>query len=98
MSAAGDGPRSALPGSVSAARDRVLIMGAAGRDVHNFDAVFRGADIVLSATPIDLAHVLRVSKPITRVRYDLVQVAGPSLGELIEPIVAQARAPVPAGS
>jgi predicted GTPase len=29
------------------------------------------ADLILSATPIDLTRVLDVAKPITRVRYDL---------------------------
>jgi len=56
------------------------------------------ADIVLSATPIDLARMLRVSKPITRVRYDLVQVTGRPLAELIEPVVSMARAPIPVGT
>jgi len=56
------------------------------------------ADVVLSATPIDLARVLRISKPITRVRYDLVQVTGRPLAELIEPVVSMARAPVPVGA
>ena len=51
------------------------------------------ADIVLSATPIDLTRVLRLIKPITRVRYELVEVDGPSLAELIEPIVERARTP-----
>ncbi len=34
------------------------------------------ADLVLSATPIDLTRVLKLNKPITRVRYELVQVGG----------------------
>ncbi len=31
-------------------------------------------DVVLSATPIDLTRVLKVSKPMTRVRYDLAEI------------------------
>jgi predicted GTPase len=45
------------------------------------------ADLVLAATPIDLTRVLQINKPITRVRYELVQVDGPPLGELLGPIV-----------
>lgn len=45
------------------------------------------ADLVLAATPIDLTRVLQVNKPITRVRYELVQVSGPPLAELLGPVV-----------
>ncbi len=55
------------------------------------------ADLVLSATPIDLTRVLTLNKPITRVRYELAQVGGTPLAEVIEPIVRLARTAVPAG-
>jgi predicted GTPase len=49
-------------------------------------------DVVLAATPIDLTRVLSLSKPIVRVRYELEEVSGPSLAELIRPIVVEATA------
>jgi len=49
------------------------------------------ADLVLSATPIDLTRVLTTIKPITRVRYELKQMSGPALGDLLEPIVERVR-------
>jgi predicted GTPase len=53
------------------------------------------ADIVLSATPIDLTRVLKLEKPVVRVRYELEELAGepgqPSLTELLAPIVERAR-------
>jgi predicted GTPase len=52
------------------------------------------ADLILSATPIDLTRVLDVTKPITRVRYDLEQVDGMPLGDIIEPIERMLRTPV----
>jgi predicted GTPase len=55
------------------------------------------ADLVLSATPIDLTRVMTLAKPITRVRYDLEQIDGPALTELIAPIEAMTRTPVLAG-
>jgi predicted GTPase len=55
------------------------------------------ADLVLSATPIDLARVIALNKPITRVRYELAQVGGTPLTEVIEPIVRLARTPSHAG-
>ena len=41
------------------------------------------ADIVLVATPIDLGALLELSKPVTRVRYELAQVSGRPLAEII---------------
>jgi predicted GTPase len=52
------------------------------------------ADLVLSATPIDITRVLTLNKPVTRVRYELKQVGGPAIGDLLAPIVARARPPV----
>jgi predicted GTPase len=49
------------------------------------------ADVVVAATPIDLGRLLRLNKPVTRVRYNLVQVGGRSLAELIEPVLERAR-------
>jgi predicted GTPase len=60
------------------------------------------ADLVLSATPIDLTRVLHLDKPVVRVRYELDelapeanrsdQLANPSLTDLLAPIVERARA------
>jgi predicted GTPase len=41
------------------------------------------ADVVLVATPIDLGGLLALSKPVTRVRYELAQVSGRPLGEIL---------------
>jgi predicted GTPase len=46
------------------------------------------ADIVLVATPIDLGRLLELDKPVTRVRYDLAQVSGRPLGEIIAEAIA----------
>jgi predicted GTPase len=54
------------------------------------------ADVVLSGTPIDLARILTLTKPVVRVRYELEEVEGPSLASLLEPIVAKAKSGAPA--
>lgn len=58
----------------------VIIMGAAGRDFHNFNVYFRNnsnyRDVVLIGTPVDLRRVLKLAKQTVRVKYDL-QVLGP---------------------
>jgi predicted GTPase len=59
------------------------------------------ADLVLSATPIDLTRVLKLSKPVVRVRYELEEIGGPgtpTLTELLAPIVARARAASKSGA
>jgi predicted GTPase len=57
------------------------------------------ADVVLAATPIDLTRILRLEKPVVRVRYELEEVEGPSLRTLLEPVVARAKAdPRPSAS
>jgi predicted GTPase len=59
------------------------------------------ADLVLSATPIDLTRVLKLSKPVVRVRYELEEIGDPgvpTLTELLAPIVARARAASASGA
>ena len=41
------------------------------------------ADVVLAATPIDLGELLELDKPVTRVRYELAQVDGRPLAEVV---------------
>jgi predicted GTPase len=48
------------------------------------------ADLVLAATPIDLSRVMTLHKPIVRVRYELEEAGGPSLQDLLGPIIERA--------
>jgi predicted GTPase len=100
-------PRVAAVGSIREVLDRypgleplVPAMGYGPVQTRELEATLNAveADLVLSATPIDLTRVLRLDKPITRVRYDLAQVDGTPLAELIEPVVRMARVPVPTGA
>ena len=77
----------------------VPAMGYSAEQTADLEATLNAveADLILSATPIDLARVLHLNKPVTRVRYDLVQVEGRPLAEVIEPIVRMTRVPAPAG-
>jgi predicted GTPase len=77
----------------------VPAMGYGERQVRELEATLNAvdADLVLSATPIDLTRLVTLNKPITRVRYELAQVDGTPLTELIEPIVSAARMPTVAG-
>ena len=42
------------------------------------------ADVVVSATPIDLAALIEVNKPVIRARYEFAEAGEPGLGELVE--------------
>lgn len=41
-------------------------------------------DLVLSATPIDLTRVLKVNRPMQRVRYELQEIGQPTLAEVLK--------------
>ena len=47
------------------------------------------ADLVLVATPIDLGRLLELDKPVTRVRYELAQVSGRPLREIVQGALAR---------
>jgi predicted GTPase len=99
-------PRPAAVGSIAEVLARyplleplVPAMGYGATQMRELEATLDAvdADLVLSATPIDLTRVLRLRKPITRVRYELAQVDGPPLAEILEPVAAKAGAGSPAG-
>jgi predicted GTPase len=95
-------PRPAAVGSIHDVLDRypalqslVPAMGYGEAQTRELEATLNAvdADLVLSATPIDLTRVMTLNKPVTRVRYELVEAEGLRLGSLLEPIVAEARVP-----
>jgi predicted GTPase len=53
------------------------------------------ADLVLVATPIDLARVTRLAKPALRVRYDLQEIGEPNLAQVLAPLLRRGPAPPP---
>jgi predicted GTPase len=75
-------------------------MGYGAEQMHELEATLNAmpADVVLSATPIDLTRVLHLTKPVVRVAYELEETSGdgevnqPTLAELLDPIVERAIA------
>jgi predicted GTPase len=51
------------------------------------------ADVVVTATPVDLAHLIAIDKPIVRARYDFAETASPGLGGCIDDWLARLPAP-----
>jgi predicted GTPase len=100
-------PRPVAVGSIREVLDRypaleplVPAMGYGPAQTHDLEATLNAcdADLVLSATPIDLTRVLRLEKPVTRVRYDLAELSGRPLAEVIEPILRLSRMPAVVGT
>jgi predicted GTPase len=52
-------------------------------------------DVVVTGTPIDLGRLISVRHPIRHVRYELEEVGLPTVADVLEPIVAQARSEHP---
>ena len=99
-------PRPAAVGSILDVLQRypsleplVPAMGYGPEQIHELEATLNAvdADLVLSATPIDLTRVLTLDKPITRVRYELLPLEPEALDQALEPILGMVRAPVVAG-
>jgi predicted GTPase len=100
-------PRPAAVGSIREVLERypsleplVPAMGYGEAQIADLEATLNAvdADLVLSATPIDLLRVMTLHKPVTRVRYELVEASGVPLRTLIEPIVRAARVPALTGA
>jgi predicted GTPase len=60
-------------------------MGYGEQQVADLEETIRrtDCDVVAIGTPIDLTRIVRIEKPHTRVRYELEEVSGPKLRELI---------------
>lgn len=51
------------------------------------------ADVVVAATPVDLARLVRVGKPIVRARYEFAEAGEPRLGALLDRWLARCQSP-----
>jgi predicted GTPase len=61
-------------------------MGYGDAMIADLEATINNADVdmVLSATPIDLTRVIKVNKPMQRVRYELQEIGQPTLRDLLK--------------
>jgi predicted GTPase len=55
------------------------------------------ADVVVSATPIDLGQLIRCDKPIIRARYEYAAADGDGLAPFIDAFLARLAAPETSG-
>jgi predicted GTPase len=71
-------------------------MGYGEQQVRDLEATIArassdGVEAVAIGTPIDLARLVRIPVPYTRVRYELEMRGGPSLEEVLAPVLAACR-------
>jgi len=61
-------------------------MGYGAAQMHDLEETIRNADVdlVISGTPIDLNRVIKVEKPMQRVRYELQEIGQPTLEDILK--------------
>jgi predicted GTPase len=50
------------------------------------------ADVVVAATPIDLAALIEIDKPVVRVRYEFAEMAAPGLAGIVRDFLSRLQA------
>jgi len=73
-------------------------MGYSSRQVRDLEATINAADcdLVLAATPIDLSRLVRIEKPVVRIRYEYRDHGAPTLAEVLQRRLEMLRTPNPA--
>lgn len=68
-------------------------MGYSDQQLDELEQTLNAADcdVVVTGTPIDLGRLIKSVHPIRHVRYELEEVGTPTIAQVLEPIVSQAR-------
>jgi predicted GTPase len=68
-------------------------MGYSDEQLHELEETINAADcdVVVTGTPIDLGRLIKSRHPIRHVRYELEEVGAPTISDVLEPLVAQAK-------
>jgi len=91
-------PRSVATGGISALYAQYLHIGpvlpAVGYHPRQLQALAQtinaaDAELVVSATPCDLAALIDIDKPVVRARYEFAELGEPSLGAMVEAFLRQ---------
>ncbi len=93
-------PRPFAAGTIKATLDKwphltnvLPAMGYDDEQLADLETTLNAADcdIVVTGTPIDLGRLITSKHPIRHVRYELEEVGSPTLADVLEPIVTQAK-------
>jgi predicted GTPase len=68
-------------------------MGYSDEQLHELEQTINAVDcdVVVTGTPIDLARLITSRHPIRHARYELEEVGTPTIAEVLQPIVTQAK-------
>jgi len=72
-------------------------MGYSGQQLRELGQMINAADadVVVIATPVDLARLVTISKPAVRVRYALAEIEGsPTVGDVLKPVISRLSSPL----
>jgi predicted GTPase len=66
-------------------------LGYSERQIRELEEVINSspAEIIISATPINLSRVIKTNKPILRVRYELQEIGKPTLEDVIREFISK---------
>jgi predicted GTPase len=72
-------------------------MGYSDEQLRELEETINAADcdVVVTGTPIDLSRLITSEHPIRHVRYELDEVGRPTIGDVLQPIVIQAKSARP---
>ena len=93
-------PRPYAAGAMADVFDRYPHLGAvlpatgySSEQTRDLEETIRRADcdVVVSGTPFDLAHLIKVDQPMRRARYELADRGDPRLRDLLQPYIARWR-------
>ncbi len=61
-------------------------LGYGERQIRDLEETLNNAeaDVIILGTPSDISRYLKLNKPVVKVFYELVEISGPSLGEIVE--------------
>jgi predicted GTPase len=71
------------------------VLPAVGYDAAELDGLRRTidastAEVVIAATPLDLAALVRLERPVVRARYEYADAGEPTLGGIVDAFLARA--------
>ena len=68
-------------------------MGYSDEQLHELEQTINAVDcdVVVTGTPIDLARLIESTHPIRHVRYELEEVGTPTIAQVLQPIVTEAK-------
>jgi predicted GTPase len=72
-------------------------MGYSGQQLRELGEMINAADadVVVIATPVDLARLVDIGKPAVRVRYSLAETEGsPTVGDVLKPVISRLSSPL----